>query len=236
MGYWATSMTGASLQLVGDLNPDGSEMLWGDAPADCIDGGLHNLITRMHADLGRFPTVAEVDAARPDAPEMLAAIEKAKKVFAEDIERPATDGEIAAGLAFSDTEIALDSDMRADITVGDVIRWAVMREAADGPWSEIDYVAEAVVESIEERQAVSSWSGSVYTKVVYVVTHDGVKTDVDRSYANKVLPGDQPVEVENAKREEQRKQEWTLTDDEGDDDQPVLFPLMYNRKTAADGE
>lgn len=236
MGYWATSLAGASLQLVGDLNPDGSEMLWGDAPADCIGGGVHKLITRLRGELGRFPTAAEVDAVKATAPEMTEAIAEAILVFTDDIGRQPTDGEIAAGLEFSDTEIALDSDMRADITVGDVIRWAVMREAADGPWSEIDYVAEAVVESIEERQAVSSWSGSVYTKLVYVVTLDGAKTDVDRSYATKVLPGDEPVEVRNAKREEQRKQEWTLTDDEGDDDQPCLFPLMYNRKTAADGE
>lgn len=57
MGYWATSLSGGSLQFVGDPNPDGTEMLWGDAPADRIDAGLDALIRRLAADLGRHPTV-----------------------------------------------------------------------------------------------------------------------------------------------------------------------------------
>lgn len=117
MGYWATSATGESF-VEGDTNPDGTQMLWGDAPADAIDDGVHALIERMHRELGRYPTVEEVDAARSEAPEMLAAIEKAREVFnrdaAEDTpegEEPLamTDQELAAGLAFSNTKIALDS-------------------------------------------------------------------------------------------------------------------------------
>lgn len=229
MGYWASSMTGASLQLVGDLNPDGTEMLWGDAPADKLDAGLDELIRRLRVDLGRFPTVDEIEAVKATAPEMVEAIAKARKVFAADIEREATDGEVAAGLAFSDTRISLDSVMRADIVAGDVIRWAVMRPAQDGPWDEIDHTAEAIVESIEERQAVSSWTDKTYTKVVYVVTLDGVKTDVDRAYASKVLPGDKPVDEENAAREARRAKEtsFPLLDDEDGGDGG--FGLLYNR-------
>jgi hypothetical protein len=201
MGYWSTSLSGASLQLFGDVNPDGSEMLWGDAPADRIDEGVHNLITRLRLDLGRFPTVAEVREARDDSPEIAAAIVKAKEVFAQDIEREATNGEIAAGLAFADTEIALDSEMRRDIVVGDPITWAVMRSAGDGPWLEIDYIAQADVLEIAERDAVSSWSGRPYTSRVYVVRHQGELIDVERAYATKVLPGDKSVEQINAERD-----------------------------------
>jgi len=204
MGYWSTSLSGASLQLFGDVNPDGSEMLWGDAPADRIDEGVSNLITRLRIDLGRFPTVAEVDAARDDSPEMDTAIAKAREVFAQDIERPATDGEIAAGLAFADTEISLDSEMRRDIVVGDPISWAVMRQA-DGPWIEIDYIAQADVLEIAERDAVASWSGRPYISRVYVVRHNGELLDVERAYATKVLPGDKSIEQINAEREDRRE-------------------------------
>jgi hypothetical protein len=200
MGYWATSLSGESLQLFGDVNPDGSEMLWGDSPADRIDEGVHNLITRLRLDLGRFPTVAEVREARDESPEIADAIVKAREVFAQDIERPATEGEVAAGLAFCDTEIALDAEMRRDVIVGDTITWAVMRQAA-GPWLEIDYIAQADVLEIAERDAISSWSGRPYLSRVYVVRHGGELIDVDRAYATKVLPGDKSIEDINAERE-----------------------------------
>ena len=89
--------------------------------------------------------------------------------------------------------------MRRDIVVGDPISWAVMRQA-DGPWLEIDYIAQADVEEIAERDAVSSWSGRPYTSRVYVVRHQGELIDVERDYATKVLPGDKSVEEINAER------------------------------------
>jgi hypothetical protein len=198
MGYWGTSATGGSLRPDGDRNPDGSEMLWGDSPADRIDSGVSDLITRLRLDLGRFPTVVEVDAAFGDSTEIADAVAGAREAFARDIGREATDGEVAAGLAFSDTEIALDSALRADITVGDTIRWALFRDSVF--YSEVDRTVDATVESIEERDAVSSWTGDPYTRVVYVVTLDGTKVDVDRAYASKVLPGDPTVEEINSVR------------------------------------
>lgn len=230
MGYWATSLTGMSLQLIGDLNPDGSEMLWGDAPADAIDGGISKLIGRLRADLGRFPTVDEVNAIKATAPEMIEAIAAARKVFTEDIEREPTDGEIAAGLAFCDTEISLDYEQRKNIVVGDTIRWPILRQR--NFFQEIDYVAEAAVEAIEERETVNKWTGLIRPKAVYVVTHDGDKVDVDICDANKVLPGDEPVEVENARREERRAQEEdSFLPDEGDDtgEDDGGFGLIFNR-------
>lgn len=235
MGYWATSLSGASLQLVGDLNPDGSEMLWGDAPADAIDGGLDRLIHRLRADLGRWPTVDEVDAVKRTAPEMVEAVAAARRVFTEDVEREPTDGEIEAGLAFSDTGLSLDSVLRADIAVGDTVRWAVMRNV--GGWQEVDHTAEGVVSSIEERTRTNGWSGRAYTAVVYVV--DGV--DVDRAYAHKVLPGDKPVEVENAEREERRRRDGDrltgFLPDEDEDDSGINggFGLIYNRNPKGAG-
>jgi hypothetical protein len=197
MGYWGTSATGDSLRPEGDRNPDGTEMLWGDSPADRIDHGVSGLITRLRIDLGRFPTVAEVDAAFDDSAEIADAVAEAREAFARDVGREATDGEVAAGLAFSDTGTALDFALRADITVGDTIRWALFRDV--GFHSEVDRTVDAAVESIEERDA-TSWTGATYTKVVYVVTLDGAKVDVDRSYASKVLPGDPTVEEINRTR------------------------------------
>jgi len=199
MGYWATSLTGASLQLFGDPNPDGSEMLWGDAPADCLDGGIERLIDRLHTDLGRWPTVAEVDAVKADSPEMVAAIAKAKQVFEADIERPATDGEIAAGLDFTDTGISLDSAMRRDIGVGDTITWAVMRDC--GFYQEVDYIHAGVVAGEDSCEA-EGYGGRTYTKRYYnVVDNKGIVWAVEKAYANKVLPGDKTVDEINAERE-----------------------------------
>lgn len=197
MGYWATSLTGASLQNFGDLNPDGSEMLWGDAPADRIDDGLHKLIIRLRDDLGRFPTVAEVDAVKATAPEMTKAIADAILVFHDDIERQPTDGEITAGLAFADTEISLDSAMRADIRVGDKITWPVWRDAGFG--REIDHIAEGIVAQIGTREAEGM--GGTYQQACYeVVDRDGKAHTVDRHWATKVLPGDKSIDEINAER------------------------------------
>lgn len=198
MGYWATSLEGHSLQLVGDLNPDGSEMLWGDAPADRIDAGLHALIVRLKGDLGRHPTVAEVDAARAAAPEMADAVAGAREVFARDTGRPATDGEVAAGLAFADTGIVLDSFLRSDIAVGDRVRWAVMRPA--GFFREVDHIAEGTVAAIEDRRVRSSWSDSYYVKTFLVVRREDSVDDVEKAYATRVIDGDEPVEAVNARR------------------------------------
>lgn len=207
MGYWATSLSGASLQFVGDLNPDGSEMLWGDAPADMIGDGLERLILRLRDELGRWPGAAEVDAARPGAPEMAEAVGRAREVFEGDVGRPATDGEVAAGLAFSDTGVVLDSMVRSDIRVGDRVRWAVMRDA--GFWREVDHVAEGTVAAIEERRFRSAWSGQYHTKTVLVVRREDSVDDVDKAYATRVIDGDEPVESVNARRRAPR----------GDDDE-----------------
>lgn len=114
MGYWATSLQGDSLQVFGDLNPDGSEMVWGDSPADALSAGMSQLIQRMHTELGRYPTAAELDAVKTTAPEMVEAITEAAEIFTTDVGRTPTSGEIAAGLAFSDSEIALESARESD--------------------------------------------------------------------------------------------------------------------------
>jgi hypothetical protein len=109
MGYWATSLQGDSLQVFGDLNPDGSEMVWGDSPADALSAGMSQLIQRMQRDMGRSPTVNEIDAVKTTAPEMVEAITEAAEMFTADIGRPPTSGEIDAGLAFADSKVALES-------------------------------------------------------------------------------------------------------------------------------
>lgn len=196
MGYWGTSRSGESF--AAGVNDDGSEMLWGDAPADALDEGIVRLVTRLRLDLGRFPTVEEVDAVKATAPEMVAAIVEASKAFRRDIERDPSDAEIAAGLAFSDTEISLDSIVRADVVVGDSITWAVMRD--NGFYKEIDYIAGGEVTAIVEQE-FDGYNGVAYSRPFYEVLHDGVSVLVDCSYANKVLPGDKTVEEINAERD-----------------------------------
>lgn len=206
MGYWSTTLSGQSLQLFGDLNPDNSEMLWGDYPADMIDAGLENLIARLTAELGRYPSLAEVDAVKSTAPEMVAAIAEARKAFESDIERPATDGEIAAGLAFSDTEISLDCFIRRDIHVGDRVSWAVMRDT--GAWKEIDYLAEGEVIAVEVRAMTSSWG--TWEKTFLTVRREDSIDEIEKAYASKVLPGDPTVAERNAEREARKNKSWEL--------------------------
>jgi len=199
MGYWSTSLDGASLQLYGDLNPDGSEMLWGDAPADRIDSGIDSLIGRLRDELGRFPSVEEVDAVKDSAPEMLDAIAAAREVFAQDVEREMSDGELAAGLLFADTALALDFAIRRDIQIGDSIRFGVFRDC--GFFREIDRVADAVVEFASTRTA-EGILGPVDVPVFLAREADGTLHTVDVSYASKVLPGDESVDEVNDKREQ----------------------------------
>lgn len=233
MGYWATTLTGLSLQLVGDLNPDGSEMLWGDSPADAIGAGIDNLIKRLKDELGRYPTLEEVDAARPDAPEMIAAIAKATAEFTEDIGRPPTEGEIAAGLAFSDTEISLDSIMRSDIGVGDTVRWPVMKDV--GCWSEVDYYNEGVVDGISQSIQTSMFGTRHVQKYYDVRDAKGLVWGVRFGHATKVLPGDESLEEANARRLRHRSKEFELTDDDVDEDElNGGFGLLYNRSTVHD--
>ena len=104
MGYWNTTAAGDSLQ------PHDTGMLWGDAPADALDSAMEALITRLHSELGRWPTIEEVDSGKfgnPQHPEITRALQEATEVFAADVGRMPTVEELTAGLRFADTRIAL---------------------------------------------------------------------------------------------------------------------------------
>jgi hypothetical protein len=118
-------------------------MVFGDAPAGALAEGLNSLIERLAADLGRIPTVEEVDALKSSAPEVLAAIEEARKVFRCDMGRDPSAEEIAAGLAFVDA--AREARRRAHLTQASArrarpvlagptllrsVRWARVRAAS----------------------------------------------------------------------------------------------------------
>jgi hypothetical protein len=64
----------------------------------------------MQHDLGRAPTITEIDEVKPAAVEMVEAITEAAEIFTADVGRPPTSGEIAAGLAFADSKTALESN------------------------------------------------------------------------------------------------------------------------------
>lgn len=107
MGYWAQAPDGRSFVDGVRHADEHDKLIWGDAPADILDAGKENLIRRLATELGRKPTVDEVDLAALDAPEMAEAITKASEAFAEDVGRKPTQTEITAGLNFSSTALAL---------------------------------------------------------------------------------------------------------------------------------
>lgn len=232
MGYWATSITGRSLQIFGDLNPDGTEMLWGDGPADILHEGAVSLITRLRAELGRFPAIEEVDQVKLESPEMTDAIRRASDRFAQDIGRPPTSGEITAGMIFVDLESQLENLMRRDIVVGDRIRWSIHPDDDDRedelPVS-FYYIAEEIVEAIAEETIDGTHI------VVFVVNHRGEKIGILPDAAYKVLPGDDTIERENElfqKFLSYRKRLFEAIDGEEDEDgdDGVIIPI-YNRPT-----
>jgi hypothetical protein len=55
MGYWHQGPSGESFS-------EGSEMVWGDAPADAMGDALDRIIQAFKDDVGRAPTKAEVRA------------------------------------------------------------------------------------------------------------------------------------------------------------------------------
>lgn len=109
VGYWESSREGASFAN-GVKNASGDEaFLWGDAPADIIDDATDRLMTRLTTELGRFPTVDEIDLQKyifPSA-EIQAAKQEVERVFLSDIGRLPSPDEVIAGMRFSDTETAL---------------------------------------------------------------------------------------------------------------------------------
>lgn len=116
VGYWESSREGASFAN-GVKNASGDEaFLWGDAPADIIDDATDRLMTRLTTELGRFPTVDEIDLQKYIFPadEIVQAIRLSKIRFYKDIGRLPTDDEVIAGLRFSDTETALMFFKQAD--------------------------------------------------------------------------------------------------------------------------
>jgi hypothetical protein len=193
MAYWYTNTAGDSLLLVPDLNPDGTEMIFGDAPADALVAGLHALIDRLNTDLGRLPTLDEVDAVKTSAPEMLCAIDEAREVFREDIGRTPSNGEIAAGLAFIDTAITLDGIARAQIVVGDVVRFALWRVVDSRGTREIDRFVDGVVEFMDS--AVLDGPDGHRQVMLDVRAADGELHHIES--AGKVMPGDESLEEIN---------------------------------------
>lgn len=116
MGYWTTSKEGASFAQHFPDDDGGEKMLWGDSPADEIDAGTRGLIARLTRELGRYPTVDEIDLQKYIFPadEIVQAIRLSKIRFYKDIGRLPTDDEVIAGLRFSDTETALMFFKQAD--------------------------------------------------------------------------------------------------------------------------
>lgn len=122
MGYWYTEPGGASMFApAGILNADGSDMRWGDQPADELCAGLAALIERLRRELGRFPGIAEIEAQKRTAWEMRRALRAATAAFRQDLGRSPSRWEIEAGLNFADAAIALESALTAELAAGDTV-------------------------------------------------------------------------------------------------------------------
>ena len=140
MGYWYTEPGGASMFApAGIVNADGSDMRWGDPPADELCAGLAALIDRLRRELGRFPSIAEIEAQKRTAWEMRRALSAARTAFLRDLGRAPSRWEIGAGLLFADTAHALESALTAELSAGDT----VILDAPEHPG------ARAVVQSVD---------------------------------------------------------------------------------------
>lgn len=158
MGYWYTEPGGASMFApAGILNADGSDMRWGDQPADELCAGLAALIERLRRELGRFPGIAEIEAQKRTAWEMRRALRAATAAFRQDLGRPPSRWEIEAGLNFADTAIALEAAVSADLSVGDhVLLSAPGQEGVSAAvvsieWSDDDLGAAEVLVAVQAQ-------------------------------------------------------------------------------------
>jgi hypothetical protein len=160
MGYWYTEPGGASLfGLPGASNPDGTNMRWGDGPADEMCAGMTALIGRLRSELGRYPSVAEIEAHKRTAWEMRRALRAAVAAFRQDLGRPPSRWEIDAGLNFTDAAIALEGAVTADLSPGDSV--VVRAEGHQG--------THAVIETID----LEDNAAGVLEVLVTVRTEDG---------------------------------------------------------------
>lgn len=113
---------------------DGTELLWGEPPAAMIEEGIQRLIARLYTELRRHPTVVEIDEQTygpTAAPEILAGMANASRVFREDVGREPTPAELGAGLLLADTEAALFTYLELEIQVGDRVMWAERDDNGD---------------------------------------------------------------------------------------------------------
>ena len=119
-------------QFVADAGPRFGEggdgmLFWGPPAAAMIETGLQRLIARLDAELGTYPSAAEIHdhiyGPNP-APELTDAIIYAANVFRLDVGRYPSPAEVATGLQFIDTETALLTYIANDIRVGDRVMWA----------------------------------------------------------------------------------------------------------------
>lgn len=189
MGWWRSGADGSSLHM------KDTGLTWGDGPADAIDAGMEKLISQLHKEFGRYPTVEELDSCKFDDnievhfPEFAMAVQDAVKVFTDDLGRLPTDAELLAGLRFSDSEIALEGYMRSDYAVGDTVRW-VVREKDERGFDRVTGMQEGVVEELPQ--------GRVPSTFIPVRLADGTLERVQQMWLDKVLPDDKTLEEAEA--------------------------------------
>lgn len=58
MGWWTQNTEGHSFT----TNEDGTELWWGDAPADALDNAIDEIVAAFEGSFGRRPTKDEVRA------------------------------------------------------------------------------------------------------------------------------------------------------------------------------
>ena len=105
---------------------DGNVVLWGYPAATMIDAGVQRLIARLDAELGTYPSPAEIEEhlyGTTAAPEITGALIYAARVFRHDVGRYPTPAEVLAGLLLVDTEMALLIYIANDIRVGYRVMW-----------------------------------------------------------------------------------------------------------------
>jgi len=79
MGYWSTNSQGHSFV---EPHIEGGDMMWGDSPADVLEDALDEVIRVFRSDLGRAPSLEELQAGLLFSAQDVLDTEKKKRVAA----------------------------------------------------------------------------------------------------------------------------------------------------------
>lgn len=173
MGWWETNEEGVSFE----HSRDG--MVWGDAPADIVDGALHDIRQQYIAEWGRLPSRAEI----------IAGLGFSLRVFLEHLpERPAQESPLTEDeqLDYTTALYMLAKPGRSSVAY-DTDRQTIAR-------TEAKFASEDDEETDEEfRQRFPKLLSLFNDKVVAVLSVPGLEVGSEAESDAQAPPGEDPA-------------------------------------------